>query len=70
MRSFNALDLCGAILLTIPWIVYWVVLTSQRELMNEKNALVTIFMVRAASLLPFFAFTIYFGLLVPGLYAG
>ena len=70
MSHFNGLDLAGILLLPIPGLVYWFILRSQHKHLTDQNVLVCVFMTRAASLIPIFAGLIFFGLILPGAFAG
>ena len=65
IRDFNALDIVGLCLFPVPLGAFYLVLTSQYKHLMIDNILITIFMVRAALLIPVFGSTIIVALIVP-----
>lgn len=67
-RGINEFDIVGLFLMPIPIVSFYLVLSSQLKHLTVGNALISIFMVRAALLIPVFGFTIFVSLLVPRLF--
>jgi len=63
--ELNGIDYAGMVLIPIPWIVFYMVVTSHFKNITNFNALLTVFSIRAASLLPIYSLSVFIALLVP-----
>ena len=64
----NIIDVLGIVFFPIPAIIFLIVLRSNFKNLSKNNALLTIFSVRSASLLPIFSFTVFVSLLKPEIF--